>query len=82
MKVIMGSAFARDRSTSRGPAYVGSRFRVTSKVEKTCEQSGKIYQDYVARVQDQNVKPVLLRELSSTFFSLEKVKTSALGDRK
>ncbi|MEQ1752187.1 MAG: hypothetical protein ABL974_22390, partial [Prosthecobacter sp.] len=73
--------FARDRSTYLGPAYVGSRLRVTWRVEKTYEQRGKIYQDYVAQVQDQNGNPVLRRELSSTFFSLGKVKTYALGDR-
>lgn len=78
----MGSAFARDRSTYLGPAYVGSRLRVTWRVEKTYEQRGKIYQDYVAQVQDQNGNPVLRRELSSTFFSLGKVKTYALGDSK
>lgn len=78
----MGSAFARDRSTYQGPAYIGSRLRVTWKVEKTYEQRGKIYQDYVAHVHDQNGNPVLRRELSSTFFSLGKVKTYALGERK
>jgi hypothetical protein len=78
----MGSAFARDRSTYLGPAYVGSRLRVTWKVDKTYEQRGKIYQDYVALVQDQGGGPVLRRELSSTFFTLGKVKTYALGEAK
>lgn len=78
----MGSAFARDRSTYLAPAYVGSRLRVTWRIEKTYEQRGKIYQDYVAQVSDGNGNPVLRRELSSTFFSLGKVKTYALGDGK
>jgi hypothetical protein len=78
----MGSAFARDRSTYLHPAYVGSRFRVTWTIENTYEQRGKIYQDYVALIEDENSTPILKRELSSTFFSLGKVKTYALGERK
>lgn len=77
----MGSAFARDRSTYLNPAYVGSKLRVTWKVEKTYEQRGKIYQDYVALVEDADGNPILRRELSSTFFSLGKVKTYALGEK-
>jgi hypothetical protein len=78
----MGSAFARDRSTYINPGYVGSKFRVTWRVTKTYEQRGKIYQDYVALVQDESGSDILRRELSSTFFSLGKVKTYALGDKK
>ena len=78
----MGSAFARDRSRYLNGGYVGSRFRVTWKVTNTYEQRGKIYQDYVALVQDESGRDILRRELASTFFSLGKVKTYALGDRK
>lgn len=78
----MGSAFARDRSTYLNPGYVGSRFRVTWTIEKTYEQRGKIYQDYVAAIEDENGRAILRRELSSTFFSLGKVKTYALGESK
>jgi hypothetical protein len=78
----MGSAFARDRSSYLAPAYVGSPLRVSWKVTKTYEQRGKIYQDYVAVVTDESGKPVLRRELASTFFSLGKVKTYALGEKK
>lgn len=75
----MGSAFARDRSTYFNPAYVGLKLRVTWKVVKTYEQRGKIYQDYVALVQDENGNDILRREMASTFFMLGKVKTYALG---
>jgi hypothetical protein len=75
----MGSAFARDRSWYRGPAYVGGTFRVTWTVTNTYEQRGKIYQDYVALIQDRDGNDVLKRELASTFFTLGKVKTYALG---
>lgn len=78
----MGSAFARDRSTYLAPAYVGSTFRVTWTVTSTYEKRGKIYQDYVALVRDSHGMEILRRELASTFFSLGKVKTYALGERK
>ncbi len=78
----MGSAFARDRSTYLHPAYVGTKLHVTWKVSKTYEQRGKIYQDYVALIQDDSGNDILRRELSSTFFSLGKVKTYALGENK
>ena len=78
----MGSAFARDRSTYMNPGYVGSIFRVTWTIDKTYEQRGKIYQDYIALIEDESGKPILRRALSSTFFSLGKVKTYALGDDK
>ena len=76
----MGSAFARDRSRYFNPGYVGSRFRVTWTVTDTYEQRGKIYQDYVALVQDESGADILRRELASTFFMLGKVKTYALGE--
>ncbi len=78
----MGSAFARDRSRYFNPGYVGSRFRVTWTISNTYEQRGKIYQDYVALVQDENGTDILRRELASTFFMLGKVKTYALGEPK
>lgn len=78
----MGSAFARDRSAYLGPAYVGTKLRVTWKIVNTYEQRGKIYQDYVALVRDENARDILRRELSSTFFSLGKVKTYALGEQR
>lgn len=78
----MGSAFARDHSTYMNPGYVGSKFRVMWTIDKTYEQRGKIYQDYVALIEDENGRPILRRALSSTFFSLGKVKTYALGDEK
>ena len=78
----MGSAFARDRSTYLNPGYVGSKFRVTWTVVKTYEQRGKIYQDYVALVQDESGSDILRRELASTFFMLGKVKTYALAQPK
>src|SRR5581483_9611009 len=65
----MGSAFARDRSTYLAPAYVGTTLRVTWRVDKTYEQRGKIYQDYVALVRDADGRDLLRREMSSTFFS-------------
>ena len=78
----MGSAFARDRSRYTNPGYVGSRFRVTWTVTNTYEQRGKIYQDYVALVQDERGSDILRRDLASTFFRLGKVKTYALGETK
>ena len=78
----MGSAFARDRSTYFNPAYVGATLRVKWTVLKTYEQRGKIYQDYVALVQDGEGTDLLRREMSSTFFSLGKVKTYGLGETK
>jgi len=78
----MGSAFARDRSRYLNPGYVGSRFRVTWTVTDTYEQRGKIYQDYVALVQDAGGTDILRRELASTFFMLGTVKTYALGETK
>ncbi len=71
----MGSAFARDRSVYLRPAYQGTTFEVTWEVSQTYEQRDKIYQDYVAAVFDADGGLVLRRELSSTFFSLGKVKT-------
>ena len=78
----MGSAFARDRSFYFKPGYVGGRFRVTWTINNTYEQRGKIYQDYVALVRDEEGNDILRRELASTFFSLGKVKTYALGANK
>lgn len=78
----MGSAFARDRSRYSNPGYVGSRFRVTWTISNTYEQRGKIYQDYIALVRDENGNDILRRELASTFFMLGKVKTYALGENK
>lgn len=78
----MGSAFARDKTCFIHPSYVGKRFRVTWAITDTYERRGKIYQDYVALVQDEDGIDILRRELSSTFFSLGKVKTYALGDEK
>ena len=75
----MGSAFARDRSRYLNPGYVGGRFRVTWTVTNTYEQRGKIYQDYVALVRDQDGQEILRRELASTFFMVGKVKTFPLG---
>lgn len=77
----MGSAFARDKSHYFNPGHVGSRFRVTWTVTNTYEQRGKIYQDYVALVQDQDGIDILRRELASTFFMLGKVKTFGLEDK-
>jgi len=77
----MGSAFARDRSTYLAPAYVGSPLKVDWKVVNTYEQRGKIYQDYIAVIRDEAGCEILRRELSSTFFSLGKVKTYALGQQ-
>lgn len=74
----MGSAFARDRSAYRAPAYVGSMLLVEWEVTKTYEQRGKIYQDYVATIRDENGREVLRRELASTFFTQGKVKTYGL----
>lgn len=77
----MGSAFARDRSTYLAPGYVGSTIRVEWTITQTYEQRGKIYQDYVAVISDQDGRALLRRELASTFFSLGKVKTYALGEK-
>jgi acyl dehydratase len=77
----MGSAFARDHSSYLRPAFVGARLRVTWTIVDTYEQRGKIYQDYVALIRDEQGREVLRRELSSTFFSLGKVKTYALGSQ-
>ena len=77
----MGSAFARDRSWYFNPGHVGSTFRVTWTVTNTYEQRGKIYQDYVALIQNQDGVDILKRELASTFFMLGKVKTYALGGK-
>ena len=78
----IAAAFARDRSRYTNPGYVGSRFRVTWTVTNTYEQRGKIYQDYVALVQDERGAGILRRDLASTFFMLGKVKTYALGETK
>ena len=78
----MGSAFARDKSRYFNPGYVGGTFRVTWTVTNTYEQRGRIYQDYVALVQDENATEILRRELASTFFMLGKVKTYGLGEPK
>lgn len=78
----MGSAFARERSRYFAPGHVGGRFRVTWTVTNTYEQRGKIYQDYVAVVEDEEGRPLLRRELASTFFTLGKVKTYGLGERR
>lgn len=74
----MGSAFARDRSAYRAPAYVGSTLLVEWEVTQTYEQRGKIYQDYRATIRDENGREVLRRELASTFFTQGKVKTYGL----
>ena len=78
----MGSAFAREKSRYYAPGYVGSTFRVTWTVTNTYEQRGKIYQDYVALVQDERGRDLLRRELASTFFKLGTVKTYALGEKR
>lgn len=75
----MGSAFARDRSTYLSPAYEGREYEVTWIVTRTYEQRDKIYQDYVAEIRDFGGQIILRRELASTFFSMGKVKTFALG---
>lgn len=78
----MGSAFARDHSVYLGAAHVGTTLRVTWKVHKTYEQRGKIYQDYTAWIRDAAGRDILKRDMSSTFFSLGKVKTYGLADVK
>jgi len=75
----MGSAFARERSQYFNPGYVGNTFRVTWTITDTYEQRGRIYQDYVSVLQNQDGVTLLRRELSSTFFTLGKVKTYGLG---
>ena len=77
----MGSAFARDHSVYLGPAYVGEVLRVTWKIHQTYEQRGKIYQDYTARIHA-GTREILRREMSSTFFTLGKVKTYGLAQAK
>lgn len=74
----MGSAFARDKTWFLSPAYVGEPLRVTWTMTNTYEQRGKIYQDYVAATHNGRGKELVRRELSSTFFSLGKVKSYAL----
>lgn len=78
----MGSAFARDKSRYLNPGYVGSKFRVTWVVIDTYAKRGKIYQDYIATVHDENGREILRRELASTFFTLGKVKTYGLDGAK
>ncbi len=77
----MGSAFARDKSTYFAPAYVGSILLVEWKITKTYEQRGKIYQDYVATVQDESGREVLRRELASTFFMQGNVDSRAVEQK-
>ncbi|MCC6533033.1 MAG: hypothetical protein IT531_10830 [Burkholderiales bacterium] len=74
----MGSAFARDKTWFLHPAFVGELLRVSWTVSATYEQRGKIYQDYVAVTANAAGTAILRRELSSTFFTLGKVKTFAL----
>ena len=77
----MGSAFARDRTWFTGPAYVGEPLRVLWTITATYEKRGKIYQDYVSVTQNAEEKELVRRELSSTFFTLGKVKTFGLEQK-
>ncbi len=77
----MGSALARDTSTALAPVYVGDRLRIDWNVTETYEKRGKIYQDYVATITNQSGEIVLRREMSSTFFTVGKVKTYALEEK-
>ena len=77
----MGSAFARDKTRFLSPAYVGEPLRVTWTITDTYEQRGKIYQDYVAATHNGRGTELVRRELSSTFFSLGKVKSYALEQK-
>lgn len=77
----MGSALARDCTTFLAPVHVGSKLRIDWLVTHTYEQRGKIYQDYVATITDESGLEVMRREISSTFFSLGKVKTYAAQDK-
>lgn len=75
----MGSAFAREHTRYLHPGYVGSRFTVTWTVTATYEQRNRIYQDYVALIEDEHGRTIMRRELASTFFMLGQVKTPGLG---
>lgn len=75
----MGSAFAREHTRYFNAGYVGSRFTVTWTVTATYEQRSRIYQDYVAQIDDERGRTILRRQLASTFFMLGKVKTPGLG---
>lgn len=74
----MGSAFARDKTWFLSPAYVGEPLRVVWTITNTYEKRGKIYQDYVAITKNASGQELVRRELSSTFFTLGKVKTFGL----
>jgi acyl dehydratase len=66
----MGSALARDQATWLRPARVGEQLRVDWMVNRTYEQRGRIYQDYVATVRNESGEVVFRRETSATFFTL------------
>lgn len=77
----MGSAFARDKTWFLSPAYVGELLRVTWTITNTYEKRGKIYQDYVAVTHNAQGRALVRRELSSTFFTVGKVKTFGLAQK-
>lgn len=64
------SALARDSGWWLRPVHVGEALRVDWIVNRTYEQRGRIYQDYVATVHDEQGEPVFRRETSATFFAL------------
>jgi hypothetical protein len=76
----MGSAMAQDSAVYHGAAYVDTPLRIDWLILNTYEKRGKIYQDYIARVLEARTERLILeRTMASTFFSLGKVKTFALG---
>ena len=77
----MGSAFARDRTWFLSPAYVGEPLRVAWTITETYQKRGKIYQDYLSVTQNAQGMELVRRELSSTFFTLGKVKTFGLDGK-
>ncbi|QHE84264.1 hypothetical protein [Hydrogenophaga sp. BPS33] len=77
----LGSALARDCTTFLKPVRVGTRLRVQWVVTKTYEQRNKIYQDYVATLFDESNEEVMRREISSTFFSLDTARRTALEEK-
>ena len=72
----MGSALARDQARWLRPARVGQTLRVDWTVNRTYEQRGRIYQDYVACVRDEDGRIVFRRDTSATFFTLAKAQQS------
>lgn len=63
----MGSIFARDNSRFLGKPYVDTRFRTTWKIFDVYEKRGRVYQDYVAEIHDDNGRQLLWREMTSVF---------------